>query len=230
VPGSVRLVLVKNAVLTYFSVLALCGLVTLSVMGADLLQEKDPRGFAVLALVVGGLLLTLIFGVTHGAKSKPHTDSAKAPAFKSFTSTATAEYPHSTATVWALIRPAEAAVLLGDNVVQAVSVPGVTGGPGERQCFFLRNGQIDILEVIEELPGRLAVTQALFPPSPVSQKTTYRLDDTSVGCRLTMEAYVEVPEYLSIDQQAVRDHIHSTVSRVGELLDARVAEDATPGM
>lgn len=228
--GSANLVLVKNAVLTYFSVLALCGLVTLTVMGADLVQEEDPRGFAVLALVVGGVLLTVIFVITYGAGSRSGTASANAPTFKTYTSTATAEYKHSSSTVWALIRPAEAAVLLGDNVAQAVSVPGLPAGPGERQCFFLRNGEIHVLEVIEEIPGRLAVTQALFPPSPVSQKTTYRLDATLGGCQLTVEEHVEVPDNLSIDHQAMKDHTQFTVSRVGELLDGRVVEDASPAV
>lgn len=94
--------------------------------------------------------------------------------------------------------------------------------------FFLRNGQIEVIEVIEEIPGRLAVTQALLPPSPVSQRTTYRLDTTAVGCRLTVEDSAEVPVDFSIDQQTAKDHSESFLARVRELLDARPAWDGSP--
>lgn len=227
-PGSVNLELVKTAVLTYISILALSGLVALSVLGAVLLQREDPRGIGVLALVVGGLLMTFVLAVTQSIKTKPRKVMAHTPAFKTITNTTTAEYPHSPAAVWSLIKPAKSATLLSENVIQAVSVPGVPDGPRERQCFFLRNGQVHIIEVIEEIPGRLAVTQALFPPSPVSQRTTYRLEPTAVGCRLTVEDCAEVPVDVSISQQATQDHRESFLARVRELLDARPAWDASP--
>ncbi|MCF3139055.1 hypothetical protein LRQ04_07270 [Paenarthrobacter sp. AR 02] len=220
----------KTAVLTYVSILALSGLVALSVLGAVLLQKEDPRGIAVLALVVGGLLMTFILAVIQGVKAKPGKVTAHEAAFNTVTTSATAEYPHSASAVWSLIKPAESATLLSENVIQAVSVPGLPDGPGERQCFFLRNGQIEVIEVVEEIPGRMAVTQALFPPSPVSQRTTYRLDATAAGCRLTVEDCVEVPVDISIDQEATQDHRKTFLARVGELLDACSARDAGPSV
>lgn len=209
----------KTTVITYGVLLAVSGLVTLSVLGASLLQHKDPRGIAVLALVVGGLLLTFAYALMSGRKSRAVANAEKKPpASRIYSSSASAEYPHSASVVWALIRPAEAAVTLSDDVDHAFAVPAIPEGPGERQCFFLRNGQISIIEVLSEIPERLAVTQSLLPASDASTKMTYRLEPTPVGCRLTIETLIETPDYLIVDQQAIQKSGSEFVGKVAAVL------------
>lgn len=211
--------LVKTAVFTYAVLLGVTGLVTLSVLGASLVQQKDPRGIAVLALVVGGLLLAFAYALISGRKSRAVPNKGnKSPASRIYSSSASAEYPHSASLVWALIRPAEAAVTLSSDVDHAFAVPAMPGGPGERQCFFLRNGQISIIEVLSEIPERLAVTRSLLPPSEASMKMTYRLDPTPAGCRLTIETLIEAPDNLTIDQQGIQKSGSEFVGKVAAVL------------
>ncbi|WP_314322896.1 hypothetical protein [Paenarthrobacter ilicis] len=211
----------KNAVLTYFGLLAFSGLVALGVLGGRLLEDHDRRGLIPLAFVLGGMLLTLVYGIVRGRRTAPLPAVPSGPEFITHSDSSTAEYAHSPADVWALIKPAEAAMAFGDQVIHAFSVPGIPDGPGERQCFFLGNGQIHIIEVVEEIPERLAVTEALFPTGPCEESTTYRLEPTPLGCRFTYEVSVAVPRGFVIDAVALQDNAASFVARVGELLDRK---------
>lgn len=216
---------VKNTVIAYFAILALCGLVTLSVLGASLLQKGDPRGTLVLSIVVAGLLVTFIYGVVIDRKAKAQrAEVARAPAVRTTTSTSSAEYAYSPAAVWSAIRPAEAAIALDGDVAHAFTVPAIPDGPGERQCFFGRNGSIAMLEVLEEVPERLAVTQSLFPPGDVSTRMEYRLEPTPVGCRLTIDTIMETPDYLTPDQVAMQGFSDSFLSDLEPLLQKRTLE------
>lgn len=216
----------KNTVIAYFAVLALTGLVTLSIQGASLLQKSDPRGALVLIIVVGGLLLTFLYGViisrTARVKVQP-PKAAKMPGVRTTATTSTADYDFSPAVVWSTIRPAEAAIVDGSNVAYAFTVPAIPDGPRERQCFFGRNGGISILEIIEEVPERLAVTQSIFPPDEdgASTKTVYRLEPTARGCSLTLESIVETPDFLMADQQAMQRFGDSYLEGLRVLLEQR---------
>ncbi|ASN19244.1 hypothetical protein CGK93_05715 [Arthrobacter sp. YN] len=181
----------------------------------------------VLALVVGGLLLTFLYGAIIGRKAKALTArAAKAPGFRTTTATSTAEYQFSPALVWSVIRPAEAAIADGSDVAYAFTVPPIPDGPGERQCFFGRNGSVSMLEVLEEVPERLAVTQALFPPGDVSTKTVYRLEPTGMGCRLTLETIVETPDFMIANEAEMQRFGDSYLSSLESLLEKRSLEDA----
>ena len=181
----------------------------------------------VLVLVVGGLLLTFLYGALVGRKAKALTVSAaKTPGFRTTTSTSTAEYQYSPALVWSTIRPAEAAIRDGSDVTHAFAVPAIPDGPGERQCFFGRNGSVSMIEVLEEVPERLAVTQSLFPPEDVSTKTVYRLEPTELGCRLTLETIVETPDFLIANQAEMQRFGDSYLGSLESLLEKRSLEDA----
>jgi hypothetical protein len=220
---------VKNTVIAYFAVLALTGLVTLSVQGAALLQKSDPRGALLLIIVVGGLLSTFLYGVITSRTARVKVQPPKAatmPGVRTTTSTSTADYDFSPAAVWSIIRPAEAAIVGGSNVAYAFTVPAIPDGPRERQCFFGRNGSISILEIVEEVPERLAVTQSIFPPDEngASTKTVYRLEPTTKGCSLTLESIVETPDFLMVDQKAMQRFGDSYLEGLRVLLEQRKPE------
>ncbi|WP_454809850.1 hypothetical protein [Paenarthrobacter nitroguajacolicus] len=217
----------KNTVIAYFGFLALSGLVALSLLGASLLQNRDPLGVPVLAIVVSGLLLTFIHEVVADRRTQAQrADAAIAPDFRTTTTTSSAEYRYSPAAVWSAIRPAESAPALDSDVAHAFTVPAIPDGPRERQCFFGWNGSISIIEVLEEVPERLAVTQPLFPRGDALEKVVYRLDPTSVGCRLTVEASVEMPDYLAPNQAAMQEYSDSFLENIEQLLQKRALEEA----
>ena len=93
-----------------------------------------------------------------------------------------AHYSHEPETIWALIRPAEAAVLLGHSQ-RAFHVPGTLVGVGEQQCFIDSDGRELIIEVVSERTGRSATTRIISPPNlPI--ESTYELRVTEAGCDL----------------------------------------------
>ncbi|MEV7660554.1 hypothetical protein [Paenarthrobacter sp. NPDC089316] len=225
----------KNTVISYFAVLALAGLVSLSVLGASMLQHDDNRGIAVLALVVGGLLLTFVYGIMLGraaraAERNLRSNKAGVPELKTITIDASADFAYAPSAVWALVRPAESPLSFVDGVYHAISVPAVDGGPGELQCFFHRNGEIGAIEVLEEIPEQMAVTRSLLPAGRMDMETRYRLEATGRGSRLTIETDFELPSEVDIDQEAGRSFWNSYFDKVGALLDQQAAEVVGPGI
>ena len=202
--------------------LALSGLVSLSVLGASMLQRNDNRGIPVLALVVGGLLLTLVQGMMLGRKSKAggavRSPGASAAEPTTTTIAASEEFAHPPSAVWAVIRPAESSLSLEDGVYHAVSVPAIPDGPGELQCFFHRNGHIGVLEVVEEVPEQLAVTRPRVPVGP-DTLTRYRLEGTGRGSRLTIESDLEVSGDFTLEGEEYRRYWGSYLRRVNALLE-----------
>jgi len=222
----VTVLFVKNTVIAYFGFLALSGLVALSLLGASLLQNRDPLGIPVLVVVVSGLLLTFIHEVIADRRAQAQrADAAKAPAFRTTATKSSAEYGYSPAVVWSAIRPSETA-MEGNDVAHAFTVPAIPDGPGERQCFFGWNGSVSMIEVIEEVPERFAVTQVLFPPDDISTKMVYRLEPTTLGCRLTIETIEEAPDYLSPNQAAMQQFSDSFLHTLEPLLQKRALEEA----
>ena len=222
----------KSTVIGYFAVLALSGLVSLSVLGASMLQRNDNRGIPVLALVVGGLLLTFVQGVMLGRKSKAGSavGSPGAIARESTTTTVVAseDFAHSPSAVWAVIRPAESSLSLEDGVYHALSVPAIPDGPGELQCFFHRNGYIGVLEVVEEVPEQLAVTRPRVPVGP-DMLTRYRLEGIGDGSRLTIESDLEVSGDFSLEGEECRRYWGSYFRRVNALLDQQAGGPGEAG-
>ena len=82
-----------------------------------MLRKHDGFGFVVLALVVGGLLLTFAYGLTviRRGRAEP-TAAGKPPLFKTVTVDTVAEFPYEPSAVWAAIRPADSGLLLDDGV------------------------------------------------------------------------------------------------------------------
>ncbi|MET4899938.1 hypothetical protein PV760_04560 [Paenarthrobacter sp. CC6] len=222
----------KSTVIGYFAVLALSGLVSLSVLGASMLQRNDNRGIPVLALVVGGLLLTFVQGVMLGRKSKAGSavGSPGAIARESTTTTVVAseDFAHSPSAVWAVIRPAESSLSLEDGVYHALSVPAIPDGPGELQCFFHRNGYIGVLEVVEEVPEQMAVTRPRVPVGP-DMLTRYRLEGIGGGSRLTIESDLEVSGDFSLEGEECRRYWGSYFRRVNALLDQQAGGPGEAG-
>ncbi|GGJ18458.1 hypothetical protein [Paenarthrobacter histidinolovorans] len=212
----------KSTVIGYFAVLALSGLVSLSVLGASMLQRNDNRGIPVLALVVGGLLLTFVQGMMLGRKSNAggavRSPGASAAEPTTTTIAASEEFAHPPSAVWAVIRPAESSLSLEDGVYRAVSVPAIPDGPGELQCFFHRNGHIGVLEVVEEVPEQLAVTRPRVPVGP-DTLTRYRLEGTGRGSRLTIESALEVSGDFTLEGEEYRRYWGSYLRRVNALLE-----------
>lgn len=122
-------------------------------------------------------------------------------------------------TVWSLIRPAEAAVLLSD-AKRAFTVPGTPTGVGEQQCFIRRDGSVSIIEVVEEERPRWAATR-IITPSNVDTRQTYRLEPSGTGCTFTMGISLEIPatvEWPRDHQREWREQTRQYLVRVKQIL------------
>lgn len=219
--------LVKRAVDVYAVILQVAGFVTLGLYGASQVQRQDPRGAAVLAILVGGLVLTLAYVWGHYRRVRSTRRMAAGKSFRAHTfhSSATAEYGHAPAIVWELIRPAEAAILI-DGAAHAFKVPGTPDGEGERQCFISADGRVSVIEVVSEVPGRSAVTRAVCSPDHPVVETTYTLAPIAAGCRLTMQTLIELPVPMTAaQQQEIRAHDRSFLVKVGHLLDRQSVQE-----
>lgn len=93
----------------------------------------------------------------------------------------------SSEVVWALIGPAEHAVVLAPEwVARGFQVPGTPAGLGKQQCFVDLEGNTSIHEVIEYVEARRAVTRMISPPSPIPQRATHQLEPLGEGCILSV--------------------------------------------
>jgi len=98
------------------------------------------------------------------------------------------------AVVWALIAPAEHAVLLApETVARSFRVPGTPGGLGEQQCFVDLEGNTSIHEVIEYSDARRAVTRMISPPSSIPLRATNSLEPLGDGCIFTVGMEFDAP-------------------------------------
>lgn len=97
--------------------------------------------------------------------------------------------------VWALIKPAETAMLLDPNVVKAFRVPGTPEGVGEMQGYIShREGRehVHLIEVVEEVPEQWALIRNVGGPDEAA-RTGYRLTAIPGGTRLEQLLSVTVP-------------------------------------
>lgn len=191
------------------------------------MQRQDPSGVAVLVLLACGLILTLPYVWVHHRRARNTQRFLAGKPFRprTFHASATAEYEHTPETVWELIRPAQVAVLI-EGAAQAFKVPGTPDGEGERQCFISGDGQVSCIEIVKEVPFRSAVTRSIRSPLEPSVQTTYVLEPSTTGCKLTMETVVESPVTIAVaQQQALRAQNESFVNKVGRLLDRQPVRD-----
>lgn len=111
------------------------------------------------------------------------------------------------AEVWALIKPAEAAMFLEPTVVKAFQVPGTPKGVGEMQGFIShREGleHIHLIEIVEEIPEQLAVIRQVGSNDP-SARTTYRLTSDSTGTNLELEQALTVQAVHARSAASIRE-------------------------
>ncbi len=101
--------------------------------------------------------------------------------------------PHTPAEVWALIVPAEYALVLSPRTVRAFTVPGTPAGVGQQQCFVDLDGNTTIIEVTEYLEARHATVQQVSPRPSVPFRSTYDLHPLEAGCILTVGLEGEAP-------------------------------------
>lgn len=215
----------KRAVDVYAVILQVAGFLTLGLYGVSQVQGEDPRGVAVLVLLGAGLVLTMAYSWRQYRNVRGTRRTLAGKPFRAYTFHASAakEYKHAPATVWALIRPAEAAILL-EGAARAFKVPGTPDGEGELQCFISAEGQVSAIEVMSEDPGRSAVTRSVCSSEQPSVKTTYSLENITAGCRLTMKVLVESPVPISAAyQKAIRKHNRDFVEKVEHILDSQFA-------
>lgn len=129
-------------------------------------------------------------------------------------------YEHDVGTVWALIRPAESATLLGD-ARRAFTVPGTPTGVGEQQCFIAGDGSVSIVEVVAEESERWSTTRVVTP-SEVDIRATFQLEPTATGCLLQVGVALEgriSSERLSTYEESWRGHARRYLARVTQILD-----------
>ncbi|MGO4856875.1 hypothetical protein [Arthrobacter sp. 2MCAF14] len=155
------------------------------------------------------------------AAQKAQAASASTPA-TTYSAQTIESFDHDPETVWALIRPAESAVLLSD-AQRAFTVPGTPTGVGEQQCAIGRDGTVSIIEVIGEESSRWAATR-LVTPDNTNSRPTYTLEPTPTGCTLTMGIVMELPAGFKFAQEPVQwweARARTYLKRVREFLSAR---------
>ncbi|GAA4287868.1 SRPBCC family protein [Georgenia daeguensis] len=97
--------------------------------------------------------------------------------------------------VWALIKPAENGPLLSPHILRGFHVPGTPEGTGEVQGFLtVHEGRKHIvgIELVDEVPGTIAVTRVLGSLDDAS-RSTYVLGDIPGGCRFEQRERFTVP-------------------------------------
>jgi hypothetical protein len=90
---------------------------------------------------------------------------------------------HAPETVWSLIHPAENAPVLNPEVARGYQVPGTPIGVGEQQAFVDLAGTTSVIEVVEYLERRRAMTKYVSPTLPV--RMTHAVEPVADGCILT---------------------------------------------
>ncbi|WP_221176560.1 hypothetical protein, partial [Arthrobacter oryzae] len=134
-------------------------------------------------------------------------------------------FGHDAETVWALIRPAENAVLLG-SARRAFTVPGTPSGVGEQQCFIGSDGSASISEVIGEAVPRWTATR-LVTPSEAEIRQSYELEPAGEGCTLKIGIVLEArttEESVLNYERAWRANTRQFLARAAQILDMQQRE------
>lgn len=108
---------------------------------------------------------------------------------------ASAEIAATRQSVWSLIKPAENGPLLSPHIIRGFHVPGTPEGVGEVQGFItVQEGRKHIvgIELVDEIPGTLAVARVLGSLDDAS-RSTYVVTDTPGGCRFEQRERFTVP-------------------------------------
>ncbi len=212
------------------NILFVGGFIAICVLAAVISAFGKPElGLSV--LIVASALALMLAGATGivntrhkravKAAQKAQAARASTPA-TTYSAQTTETFDHDPETVWALIRPAESAVLLSD-AQRAFRVPGTPTGVGEQQCIIGRDGTVSIIEVIGEETPRWAATRSVTPDK-TNSRSTYTLEPTPTGCTMTMGIVMELPAGFKFAQDPVQwweARARTYLKRVKEVLSAR---------
>lgn len=216
------------------NVLLAAGYLAIAVLAVLIEQFGKPElGRGIFATASGMMLTLLIASAVVKRRQKKimrsvHEAEAAGAAgiTKSFSAYATETYEHDAHAVWALIRPAESAILLSD-AQRAFTVPGTPRGVGEQQCLVNHDGSASIVEVIGEESPWWATTRPVAKSSTTS-RSTYRLEPTVSGCRLTVGTVIEIPANAELavrPEEWWEQQMRPYLNRIREVLDAGQARD-----
>lgn len=188
--------------------------------------ENQALGLGILITATALLVMLLVLSATVNRRHKRALEIAQnscaSDRTKTYSAQASENYEHDAHTVWALIRPAESAVLLSD-AVKAFAVPGTPSGVGEQQCFIDRDGSVSIIEVIGEEGPWWATTRPIGS-SEMNSRSTYRLEPTTYGCTLTVGTVIEIPanaEFAGNPDEWWNGQIRPYLTRIKEVLSSR---------
>jgi len=129
---------------------------------------------------------------------------------------------HTPETVWSLIHPAENAPLLEPDVVRGYQVPGTPSGLGEQQAFIGLSGTTTVIEVVEYVERRQAVTNLISPKPLVPIRNVLAVEPVSGGCILTFGEEHDGHSSQAMTPESItqwRQHAHSYLDRVRTTLD-----------
>jgi hypothetical protein len=201
-------------------------LLGIGLLGVTIALDQTGHGEAAITLVVTTLLGSLLIAVLAHHQRNGITVAAEKAApqgpIRIHTIQEVIKLRHSPSKVWSLIVPAEHAPLLSPTISRAYQVPGTPKGVGEQQASTDLAGNTAVVEIIEYVEERRAVTKVVSPPMPVPIRMTYSLEPLGEGC---LFAYSQEYEAASNqvrsddDIRAWREYAQDYLGRVRSVLD-----------
>ena len=144
----------------------------------------------------------------------------------------TVRLPWTCDVVWDLIKPAEKAPVLGDDIRQGYKVPGTPDGLGEQQALGHHDGRTVIIEVVGYQPGRRAVTRQVSPHPDYWSRSIQAVDPIEGGCAYTRGVEVEMKAGRRIGpyvEKLLRSEFREHLSLVQQTLAAADQGPASAG-
>ena len=128
---------------------------------------------------------------------------------------------HSPEVIWSLIHPPENAPLLNPDCQKGYRVPGTPVGLGEQQAFVDLRGKTSVIEVVEVVEFRRAMTRTISSDSPVEGTSLTSIDPVSGGCIFSLTHEYEIPPrtaYSAAQIAEIRQGITDYLERVQRAL------------
>ena len=136
--------------------------------------------------------------------------------------------------VWALIKPAENALLFEPRLTRAFHIPGTPEGVGGMQGFIYRHEgreHLTALEILDEVSEEYTVTRPIGRDDD-SARTSYYLTDTPKGTRLELRQTFTVPRLQRVNaadfQAEYRAAATVILERIGLLIENGWKRRQTP--
>jgi hypothetical protein len=188
-------------------------------IGLELTGHHDAAITLVVTLVAVDLLNWLR---RRQARRRANIDAPAGQPMQTHRIQETVKLWHTPETVWSLIHPAENAPLLQPDVVRGYQVPGTPSGLGEQQAFVGLSGTTTVIEVVEYVERRQAVTNLISPKPPVPVRNVLALEPVSGGCILTFGQEYDGHSSQAMTPESVtqwRQQAQSYLDRVRTTLD-----------